>query len=195
MKKAAIALLVILIFIATAGIGVFFGVGFYLSPQGKLAKSDVIVAISGGETDARTREAVALYKDGWAGHIIFSGAALDPNSPSNAKTMATAAEQQGVPSLAIELDEAAANTRQNALGVEAIMKREGYTSMILVTSPYHQRRADITFRRAVGKNVVIIDHSSYDKAWRRSYWWATDYSRKLTISELQKTIYELVAGS
>lgn len=183
-----------MLLIAVAAVAAFFSLGFYLSPQGTLAKSDTIVAISGGDTTARTSEAVKLYDDGWASHVIFSGAALDPNSPSNAKTMALAAENQGVPASAIILDEAAVNTRQNAAGVAAIMSREKFTSMILVTSPYHQRRADITFRRALGPSITIINHSSFDQAWRRSDWWATPYSRNLTLSELQKVIYELLVG-
>jgi uncharacterized SAM-binding protein YcdF (DUF218 family) len=194
MKNAAVAVGIFILLFTVAAVAAFFSLGFYLSPQGTLAKADTIVAISGGETAARTIEAVKLYNDGWAKHIIFSGAALDPTSPSNAQTMAIAAQKQGVPASAIELDEAAANTRQNAEGVSAIMAREHFTSMILVTSPYHQRRADITFRRAVGPSMTIINHSSYDQAWRRSNWWATTYSRNLTWSELQKVIYELVAG-
>jgi uncharacterized SAM-binding protein YcdF (DUF218 family) len=194
MKHAAVAVGITMLLIAVAAVAAFFSLGFYLSPQGTLAKSDTIVAISGGDTTARTSEAVKLYDDGWASHVIFSGAALDPNSPSNAKTMALAAENQGVPASAIILDEAAVNTRQNAAGVAAIMSREKFTSMILVTSPYHQRRADITFRRALGPSITIINHSSFDQAWRRSDWWATPYSRNLTLSELQKVIYELLVG-
>lgn len=194
MKHAAVGAGIIILLLTVTAIAAFFSLGFYLSPQSTLVKADTIVAISGGDTAARTTEAVKLFNEGWAGHIIFSGAALDPNSPSNAATMAAAAEAQGVPRGAIDLDEAAANTRQNASGVATIMARKNFNSMILVTSPYHQRRADITFRRAVGPSVAIIDHSTFDKAWRRSNWWATQFSRNLTLSEIQKVIYELVAG-
>ncbi len=174
--------------------GLLFGLGYYLSPQDDLAKADAIVAISGGDTTARTTEAVKLYQEGWAPHLIFSGAALDPNSPSNAAAMAHEAAGLGVPTSAILLDEAAANTRQNASGVAAIAQHQGYHSIILVTSPYHQRRASITFHRALGPHVAIINHSSVDNDWRRSHWWATPYSRDLTLSELQKVVYELVSG-
>lgn len=194
MKHAAVGAGIIILLLTVTAIAAFFSLGFYLSPQSTLVKADTIVAISGGDTAARTTEAVKLFNEGWAGHIIFSGAALDPNSPSNAATMAAAAEAQGVPRGAIDLDEAAANTRQNASGVATIMARKNFNSMILVTSPYHQRRADITFRRAVGPSVAIINHSTFDKAWRRSNWWATQFSRNLTLSEIQKVIYELVAG-
>ena len=173
----------------------FFGVGYYLSPQSSLSKADAIVAISGGETAARTEEAVRLYNDGWAPNVIFSGAALDPSGPSNARAMAEAAESAGVPKTAIHLDEVAANTRQNASGVANIVHTEDYHSIILVTSPYHQRRAYIVFKRTLGGNFPIINHSSIDQAWRRSDWWATPESRALTVAELQKVAYELISGS
>lgn len=195
MKRFLVVVLVFTVLVSVVLVVAFFGLGFYLSPQGTVAKADVIVAISGGETKARTKEAVKLYTDGWSDHIIFSGAALDPNSPSNAETMARTAIDLGVPASAITLDETAANTRQNAAGVAKVVRDQGYRSIILVTSPYHQRRADITFRRALGSGVGIINHSSYDQNWRRLHWWATSYSRNLTISEIQKVAYELAAGS
>lgn len=180
----------IVVAITLAGLGTagFFGLGFWLSPQSPLAKADAIVAISGGETEARAAEAVRLYRDGWAPHLIFSGAASDPSSRSNARAMAASAEAAGVPAAAIELDEAAANTTQNANGVAAIARQQGYQSIILVTSPYHQRRSFITFQRKL-ERVAIINHSSPDKSWRRSHWWATSYSLNLTLSELQKVLY------
>ena len=194
MKRFMVAATVTLLIFAGLAVAVFFGIGFYLSPQSPLSKADAIVAISGGETDARTREAVSLYQDGWAANIIFSGAAADTKGPSNAKAMATAAEAAGVPPQAIQLDEASANTEQNALDVATIINGDNYHSIILVTSPYHQRRAYIEFRRALGPYFTIVNHSSYDQAWRRSHWWATPLSRSLTFSELQKVAYELLKG-
>jgi uncharacterized SAM-binding protein YcdF (DUF218 family) len=192
MKQFLLGIGIFLGIMLVLGLIGFFGLGFYLSPQSKLAKADAIVAVSGGDTAARTAEAVKLYKEGYSSHIIFSGAALDPNSPSNAKAMSVIAQKAGVPSSAIELDETAMDTRQNASGVARIVNKDDYRSIILVTSPYHQRRVYTLFRRSLGNNFTIINHSSVDKEWRRSHWWATDYSRNLTISEVQKTLYELV---
>jgi uncharacterized SAM-binding protein YcdF (DUF218 family) len=194
MKRFMVVLGVMVIILGGLAAAFFFGVGYYLSPQSTLTKADAIVAISGGETDTRTAEAVLLYQDGWAPTIIFSGAAADPNGPSNARAMATAAERAGVPASAILLDETAANTRQNAADVSSIVGQHNYHSIILVTSPYHQRRASIAFGRSLGPGTTIINHSSYDQNWRRSRWWATDYSRQLTLGELQKVAYELASG-
>jgi uncharacterized SAM-binding protein YcdF (DUF218 family) len=194
MKRFLLALLIVVVLMVGAALTFFFGIGYYLSPQSPLTKADAIVAISGGETQARTQEAVRLYNKGFAPALIFSGAALDPNGPSNARSMARDAEIAGVPAAAIHLDETAANTRQNAQGVAGIVRDQGYHAIILVTSPYHQRRAYILFRRALGPTFPIINHSSYDQAWRRSHWWATSESRALTFSELQKVAYELASG-
>jgi uncharacterized SAM-binding protein YcdF (DUF218 family) len=194
MKRFLVVLLVLFVVIAGLAATFFFGVGYYLSPQDPLAKSDAIVAISGGETDARTAEAIKLYQDGLAPKIIFSGAAADPNGPSNAQTMARAAIAAGIPPTAVFLDELATNTRGNAAGVAKIVANENIHSIILVTSPYHQRRASLAFRHELGQNFPIINHSSYDAQWRRSHWWATPTSRAITFDELQKVAYELASG-
>ena len=195
MKRALMWFIGIVIIFGSLAAGAFFGVGFYLSPQSPLQKSDAIVAISGGDTDARTEEALKLYKDGWAPKIIFSGAALDPTSPSNAKVMAASAETKGVPKDAIILEEAAANTQENASDVAKIVQQNKFKQIILVTSPYHQRRASIVFRRALGDGITVLNHSSYDKNWRRSYWWGNSSSRSITLSELQKSIFETLTGN
>jgi uncharacterized SAM-binding protein YcdF (DUF218 family) len=195
MKRFLVVTSVTLVVLIGLAAVCFFGVGFYLSPQNPLQKADAIVAISGGETQARTATAVQLYKEGWAPILIFSGAAADPTGPSNARAMATVAESEGVPTTAILLDETSINTSENAINVAAIVGRNHLTSIILVTSPYHQRRAEIAFHRALGASFPIINHSSFDSQWRRSDWWATSYSRNLTYSELQKVIYELITGN
>jgi uncharacterized SAM-binding protein YcdF (DUF218 family) len=192
MKRFMIGVLIAVTCITLLAVVVFFSVGFFLSPQSKLSKSDAIVAISGGETVSRTDEAISLYQAGWAPVLIFSGAARDASGPSNAAHMKQVAMAAGVPAEAILIDEAATNTQQNAEGVASIARDHGYRSIILVTSPYHQRRASLTFRRALDHSVAIINHSTTDHAWRRSAWWANDYSYNLTLSELRKTLYTLI---
>lgn len=169
----------------------FLSIGFYLSPQDKLQPADVIVAISGGETASRTAEAVRLYKEGLAPKLLFSGAAQDTSGPSNAAAMRLEALRQGVRRQDILIEESSQNTAQNAEASAAVLNREGVKSLILVTSPYHQRRASLEFHRSLGKGVRIINHSAPDHSWRKAAWWDTPYSYDLTISELKKTLYVL----
>ena len=195
MKRFLVGACITLAALAIIAASIFFGIGYYLSPQSPLSRADAIVAVSGGDTTARTQMAVELYKGGWSNTLIFSGAAADTSGPSNARAMADEAMAEGVPPNAIQLDETSDNTVQNANDVANIISSDHFHSIILVTSPYHQRRAYIEFRRALGSNFTIINHSAYDPGWRRSDWWATPASRALTYAEIQKVIYELVTKS
>lgn len=156
--------------------------------------ADAIVAISGGDTDARTREAIELYKKGWSGKLIFSGAAEDKQGSSNAAVMRQTAIKAGVPESAIQIEEYGSDTAGNASGVAQIVDGQEYTRIILVTSPYHQRRAYMEFAQAMGPSVKIINHpTAYDKYWLSEVWWLNPYSWYLAITELVKMMYVKVA--
>lgn len=163
---------------------VIIGVSAYLSPndlkgcdskpaqQGRCQKADAIVAISGGNTSLRTNEAIRLYNLGWARYIIFSGAAADSSSPSNAAVMRLQALKAGVPSSAIITEEFGRTTRQNAANTNKTAKDYAISRVIVVTSPYHQRRAGIEFRTHL-QNVAVLDYPvSNDPDWPW-YWWLT----------------------
>ncbi len=165
------------------------GIGFFLSPQDRLQHADMIVAISGGETTQRTREAVLLYEEGYAPTILFSGAAADVSGPSNAAVMRADAVSQGVPKSAIVTEDNSTTTAQNAADSAPIIRAHNARTIILVTSPYHQRRASIDFHRSLGKGVVVINHSATDSVWRKNSWWTKPYTIGLTFSELQKIVY------
>lgn len=169
--------------------GTIVGIGFFLSPQSDLEKADLIVAISGGETSQRTREAVRIYNEGFAPKLLFSGAAADRNGPSNAAAMRRYAITQGVPDSDILIEENSATTAENAARTAPIIHGLGAKKVILVTSPYHQRRASLNFRQMMGPDVEIINHSTTDSAWRKSGWWKQPYTVSLTLAELQKTVY------
>jgi uncharacterized SAM-binding protein YcdF (DUF218 family) len=153
---------------------------------GLCTKADAIVAVSGGDTDARADEAIKLYKAGWADTIIFSGAAGDVLSPSNASEMQIRAVKEGVPTSAIIVDENARTTQENAANVTVILKTHGLKRVILVTSSYHERRATLEFRKAVGSKVQILSHPVLsDNQWS-NWWWTTPVGWWLSISELIK---------
>ncbi len=157
----------------------------YLSPRGELQKVDAIIAISGGDTTARTEQAIKLYEAGWATQLVFSGAALDPLSPSNAQVMREIAKRAAVPDAVIQIEEKAQNTAQNAIKSEAIAQKKDYESIILVTSPYHQRRAYIEFRDKLGPDVVIINYPVVNDDWATT-WWYQPSGWQITMSETLK---------
>src|SRR5919197_317904 len=148
----------------------FLFLGSWLAVEDPLAKSDAIVAIS-GDTGARTDTAVALWKAGWAPLIIFSGAAIDPESVSSAEIMRREALRQGVPENATVIEPASTTTEENATEVAKLMAGHKMTSAILVTSPWHQRRASIEFARAFAPHAIKLrNHPANDPQWNPVFW-------------------------
>lgn len=149
-------------------------------------KADAVVAISGGNTTVRTAEAIHLYKNGWAKYLIFSGAAEDTSGPSNAEVMKEQAIEAGVPSDVILLDTSARTTHQNAADVHKLLAQHGIKRLIMVTSPYHQRRAGLEFRALSGDTITVLNHpASNDPDWPW-YWWLTPRGWWLAGSEIIK---------
>lgn len=165
----------------------FMGCGDQPNGQDNCRKADAVVAVSGGDTNARTNEAIKLYQNGWADKLIFSGAAQDKSGPSNAAAMRMIALEAGVPDDVILLDEDSATTQQNAENSQTIFSKNDIHTAILVTSGYHQRRASLEFRSLAGDEVLILNHPTNDKDWNM-WWWLTPRGWWLAGGELVKII-------
>jgi uncharacterized SAM-binding protein YcdF (DUF218 family) len=186
-------------------VAVIVGLSIYLQPDnlshcGKIPGAgtncqsvDAIVAVSGGDTEARADEAINLYKNGWSDTLIFSGAAQDKTGPSNAAVMRTQALAAGVPDTSIYLDEYSETTKQNAENSQTIFTKLNIKSVILVTSGYHQRRASLEFNKRT-HDVVILNHPVLtDKDWS-FWWWVSPRGWWLAGSELVKITAFYVTG-
>ncbi len=182
------------------------GLSIYLSPNdlincaetpdtsSQCKPASAIVAVSGGDTAARTKEAIKLYQNGWAPKLIFSGAAQDKSGPSNAEVMRREARDAGVPETDILVEEAGETTKQNAKNTQSILEQNGITSVILVTSSYHQRRASLEFEKNT-TNVTLRNHPvAFDNQWS-SLWWLTPIGWFLAAGEFTKIIAFYLVGS
>ncbi len=153
--------------------------------------ADAIVAVSGGNTSVRAAEAIKLYKKGWADTLIFSGAAADTSGPSNAEVMRRQAIDAGVPARDIEVETFSQTTKQNAERTKELLVKVGgggAKRVILVTSPYHQRRASLEFKALAGDGITIVNHPTPDDPdWSR-IWWLTPRGWWLAGGEIVKII-------
>jgi uncharacterized SAM-binding protein YcdF (DUF218 family)/glycosyltransferase involved in cell wall biosynthesis len=124
--------------------------------------ADAIVVFAGGVGESgkpgggyqeRVKLAVDLYRRQYAGHLVFStGYAF---AFPEAEVMRELALALGVPEAAIVLETQAASTYENVVFVTRILEQHGWRSALLVTSPYHTRRALLTWRtQAPGIAVV-----------------------------------------
>lgn len=172
---------------------IIIGLSLYLAPDdlaacqqpgsGNCQNADAIVVISGGDTNARTSEAISLYKNGWAPLLIVSGAAADKTGLSNAEAMKRRAMAQGVPQSAIIAEETPETTKQNASEVAAVVKQRGMKRIILVTSGYHMQRAKLEFSAQLPEIDVVAHPIISDKHWS-VMWWLTPWGWWLALSEL-----------
>ena len=169
-------------------------IGRYLSPSDKLTKPDVIIVISG--SNDRVEHAINLYQGGFASKMILSGAAKK-GPVSNAKAMQIEASNAGVLNDDIILEEKATSTYENAIFTRDIIKSQGFHKIILITSPYHQRRAYETFRYVLsGLGVQILNSPSSDESsWKADSWWYSEEDSKRTKNELLKIIWTKISGN
>ncbi len=119
------------------------------------AHAEVIVVFAGGVGESgkagggyqeRVKQAVDLYRQGSAPRIIFSSGYtfVFPE----AEVMRELAVAHGVPASAIILEQRAATTYENVARAAEILTAHGWRSALLVSSPYHMRRALLAWRKA-----------------------------------------------
>ncbi len=185
---------------------VIVGISFYLSPDDlahcsavdssdKCQSADAIIVVSGGDTTARTAEAIRLFQENWATYIVFSGAAADKDGPSNARVMRQQAINSGVPIGSTIIEEQSETTKQNAEQVQDSLREQGIRRVILVTSGYHMKRVSLEFSRQLGDSVELVRRPvPRDRQWSNT-WWLTPHGWYLAVSELVKIVVFYTGGS
>jgi uncharacterized SAM-binding protein YcdF (DUF218 family)/glycosyltransferase involved in cell wall biosynthesis len=139
---------------------------FWMASPLKIAEppqaADAIVVFAGGVGESgqagggyqeRVAAAVDLYKSGYARSLVFSSGFRFVFH--EAEVMRDLAVVNGVPPDAIVLEQAAANTHENVQFSAAILRQHGWRKILLVSSPYHMRRALLTWRKAVPDVTVV----------------------------------------
>jgi uncharacterized SAM-binding protein YcdF (DUF218 family) len=72
-----------------------------------------------------------------------------------AELMRELAVSQGVPASAIILETKAENTRESITSVAQVLGTSGWRRILLVSSPYHMRRALLVWRKAAPEVRVV----------------------------------------
>lgn len=139
-------------------------------------KADAIVVFGGGvgetgspgkSTIERARYAGELYLKGYAEKIVFSSGYTYIHN--DAENMSLLGISMGVSPKDIILEQKANNTYENVIFTKAILDRYGWSSILLVSSPYNMRRAYLVFRsHCKGLNVFytpVLESQFYDRAF------------------------------
>ena len=111
---------------------------------------------AGGGAQERLKKAVDLYRAGWARYLVLSSGYV--YSFREAESMRALAIDQGVPAANIALEQRATNTYENVKYVDDILRDHGWTSILLVSSPYHMRRA-LGVRHKMAPRIAVVPAS------------------------------------
>jgi uncharacterized SAM-binding protein YcdF (DUF218 family) len=123
-------------------------------------KADAVIVLSGDPEPyfLRTRKAVELYKQGYTHYIIFSGYG---SGGDNAVFLSRIAMHYNISKQAIIIEPDARTTYENFLFSKPIILKHKFTSILIVTSPYHQLRAYLVAKKEFsGTDIKIYNCAS-----------------------------------
>jgi uncharacterized SAM-binding protein YcdF (DUF218 family) len=176
MKRGTLGLSVVLILAAVVA---FRGAGRWLDREDPLSHADVIFVLSGG-LPQRALEGAKVFAMGYAPEVWLSR----PDGPADelAKLGIHFSNEedynrqvlihQGVPGTAIHiLPGPVVNTEEELQEVGSEMRRDGKTTIILVTSPQHTRRVWTLWQKLVGSNPKAMVRAAHDDPFDANHWW------------------------
>ena len=163
-------------------------------------KADVILVFGGGvgetgspgkSTIERARYAAELYKQGYSNKILFSsGYTYTYNDAENMKLFAVS---MGVSEKDIILEERADSTYENVLFSKQLLDKYHQNSVLLISSPYNMRRAQLVFKKLDNNIKIIYAPVQNNQFYNRSNGIKLEQI-KAVIHEYLGIIYYLVKG-
>ncbi len=149
-----------------------------LMVKAPLQKADCLILL-GGEQNARPVVTAGLYAEGVAPLIYITGFG---DTSANKRALL----EQGVPLSVIKVEPLSRSTLMNARLLRPMLAASGIKSALIITSPFHTRRALAVFRHEIpGIRFGIVDA-------RRDYWSTKQGIRGFNasvIAEFGKTAY------
>jgi uncharacterized SAM-binding protein YcdF (DUF218 family) len=165
--------------------------------------------------DSKIQTAISLYHRQWAPYIVCSGRfsakvagsgepnliplddlqAAARNRRIQEKDIAKAAETWDVnlganylriPEDSILVEDQSLHTRENAEYVLNLLKEHHFTHIILVTSPFHQLRTYLTFKKVYDLHGIKITNFSDTNGWHPATWFLSSKNRHIVQGEIER---------
>jgi uncharacterized SAM-binding protein YcdF (DUF218 family) len=174
-------------------------VGRGLIRSDPLARADAIVVLGSFRME-RVAEAGMLFKEGWGTRIVLMRSfdyvnadlvrRLHVTVPPWIDLQRDVLVQMGVPAQAIlQSDEPMENTKAEARWVANFARRSKWRRVLVVTSPYHTRRAGRYFTAAAGGSFQVVLHPNRFEIIDPDHWWRHRLDRYDVLSECLKLVY------
>jgi uncharacterized SAM-binding protein YcdF (DUF218 family) len=88
----------------------------------------------------------------------------------------------------IAVEPASQSTLDDARLTRALVERRGARSVLLITSAYHVKRADLTFREVLPAAVTLHVRPVHTSTFRADGWFDDEPSRRLVFGEFVKYV-------
>lgn len=171
------------------------GAGDRLIVTDKLEKADVIIVLAGDNNGERVIEGVKLFKHGYAPKLLMSGGPLAWKL-TYAEWMKKQAVELGVRSPEILAQNKSQSTIEDARFSLPFVKRHGFKTIILVTSPTHTRRAAATFRKLYAREGIKIIVRPVEKSeFNPHKWWTRHEDLQLVVWEYVSMVLYFLKGA
>ena len=146
------------------------------------ANADAIVVLTGGH--ARVNEAVRLLEEGRANRLLISGV-----HPGTTREQLAAVTSSSMPleKSSVDLDRVALNTAGNAIETALWAQKNGFKSLLVVTSAYHLPRARVELSEAL-PDVSLIAYPVFSKELKLDTWYREPATIRLLMREYVKYI-------
>ena len=164
---------------------------FYLIARDPPRPADAVLVLAGDPDYERTRTGARLVLAGEARLLIVTGG--EPGPGDSAESLRDEALRLGVPPQAIRMEQVSRSTHESLVAVRAMLERENVRRLVLVTSPYHQRRALWAARRTL-VGVEIVSRPADPSSWQPEGWWKTRWNRRIVLGEYAKLAYYILRG-
>ena len=169
-------------------------VGDFLIVQDALQPADVIHVIAG--EDYRTDYAIELYQQGYAPKLFFTGGWCIPHGYYHGEHAKERSLAAGVPTDVIAFDDSAVtSTYAEAQRLKEWMDHNPrpVRSVIVVSDPYHMRRASWIYRWVLGSQVRIeMAPVPFSQAPLQQQWWKDQASQRYVRDEYGKLAYNVL---
>lgn len=159
---------------------------FLVSETPNIPSADAIIILS-GDSGNRVKKGVALYKRKKAPLLIFTGEPV--MNTSMPKIMSEYAEQMGVPTKNILLEENSTSTHEHPKNCATLMKEKNIQSIIVVTSYYHTQRTQSVFKKYFKNTKIKVTIVGAEDGITYKTWWQHENMREKILMELAKTAW------
>jgi uncharacterized SAM-binding protein YcdF (DUF218 family) len=170
---------------------ILLAIGNFLVIEDDLQPADVIHVIAGD--NYRTDYAIRLFKQGYSKQIFFTGGWCHRHNFYHGKHGKERAIKQGIPIAAVSIDDSEVKSTYSEvvrLKEYIAQSQTPIRSVIVVSDPYHMRRARWTYKKVLdGKTNIQMAPVPFDSLPYQRQWWSDEKSRHYVKNEYLKSFY------